>query len=101
MNTAAIVRIEPTDAQLRDAWRRLARRFAWIGTFEDAMEDGVRSRLVRMNALHRPAPRLVTTTPACPPPAMYHGASAPRQHTEQLPGFIDYKRRAAGERDDD
>jgi hypothetical protein len=101
MNTAAIARIEPTDAQLREAWTRLARRFAWIGTYDDAMADQVRSKLVRMNALHPPASRSARIDPPTPAPQHAARPAAPRFHTELLPGFIDNKRRAAGERDDD
>lgn len=97
---AAHVRIEPTDAQLRAAWAKV-RRANWPATFEAAMEDPVLSRIVRMTALH-PAPRPVAA-PAAPQPVatQTHRHAAPRYHAELQPGFVDFKRRASGERDDD
>jgi hypothetical protein len=99
MNAPAseLARIEPTDAQLRAAWA-LLRRHTWPQTFEAAMDDPVLGRLVRMEALHKPAPH--TPAPQRPQPA----PQAPPRPMPQFvppPGYVDIKRRASGERDDD
>ena len=86
---------EPTDQQLRDACARMAQRFRWLGTFEAVMQDPVRSRLVRVAAMHPTAAGTPTRCIAAAPTWR-----APRRHPGPLP-FLDRKRAAAGERDDD
>lgn len=94
---AAIVRIEPTEAEMRAAWTRI-RLPGWPATFEETMEDSVRATLIRMNALHppgtRPAP--VHKPAPTPAPALWQDRDLPPP-----PLFVDRKRAAAGERDDD
>lgn len=104
MAAHAAVRIEPTEAQLRAAWARI-RRHTWPATFEDSMKDAICAALVRMNALHPPAPaRHVSSVAAAPAPAAAHPSAAPRRMPMPVappPGYVDHKRAAAGDRDDD
>lgn len=86
-----------TDEQLRAAWLVCKLR-TWPATFEEAMADAQYSRLVRLNARRidqpcKPAPldpygrwAALTTRPRFAPPP---------------PGWVDHKRAAAGDRDDD
>jgi hypothetical protein len=76
---------EPTEAELIAAWRICARD-TWPATFKEAMADPLCSRIVRITALHpcRPAK-------AAPLPARRFFARP----------AVDFKRAAAGDRDDD
>lgn len=81
-----------SDEQLRAAWAS-CRRATWPETFEEAMANQMCAALVRLQAW-RTARR----------PAGYIApAPAPRRIrvTVLPPGFIDHKRAAAGDRDDD
>lgn len=80
-----------TDEELRAAWQR-RRRTDWPPTFEEAMNDPTFSHLVRIEARLRS--RLAT---AKHQPIARH--AVPAQPTTQP--MLDFKRRAAGERDDD
>ncbi|MDN4591232.1 hypothetical protein DBA29_22375 [Xenophilus aerolatus] len=86
---------EPTEQQLREACARMARRFRWLDAFETVMQDPVRRRLVRVAAMHPTAAGTPARRPAAAP-----GWQAPRRQRRPLP-FLDLKRAAAGERDDD
>lgn len=86
---------EPTDQQLREACARMSQRFRWVGAFETVMQDPVRSRLVRVAAMHPTAAGAPTRRAAAAPTWR-----APRRQPGPLP-FLDRKRAAAGERDDD
>jgi len=93
---------EPTDDQLRDAWRAVARP-EW-GSYEQAKASWVRYSIARSRARllangHRvesPPPALHTpAAPATAPQTRY-----PLRVSDQPIG-LDRKRLAAGERDDD
>ena len=86
--------IEPTDQQLREACARMALRFHWLGSFETVMQDPVRSRLVRVAAMH---PTAACTPARRPTPAPRHSFAQRRIS----PPLFDRKRAASGERDDD
>jgi hypothetical protein len=115
----APVRHEATDEELRAAWN-VCRASSWPATFEETMADPLRSRVVHLVAAGRarkkPLPAVGTlNAPAChvhacdcadvqpsrrcanctlrPPPA--------RAFRAPEPGFVDRKRLAAGDRDDD
>jgi hypothetical protein len=116
----AHVHHEATDEELRAAWR-VCRTRSWPETFEETMEDPLRARLVRTTAAglarkRSPAPAAGSLDePAC----NYHGTAchevrpsrrcancalrpaAPRAFRPPEPGFVDRKRLAAGDRDDD
>lgn len=99
---ATAVRIEPTEAQLRAAWARI-RRATWPATFEASMQDAICAALVRMNALHPPAPiRHVSSGPAAPLAAATPTQLPARRVAPAVPppGYVDHKRAAAGDRDD-
>lgn len=92
------VAAELPEDQLRAAWSQV-RRADWPDTFEEAMADPVRMRLVRMTALH-PTPlapvadrRELRTLTSLPP----RWQTLPRPRV----GYVDHKRAAAGDRDDD
>lgn len=89
-----------SDEQLRAAWRRYKLR-SWPATFEEAMADPVCSRLVRLHAAHIAHPS--TTPGAIPGPTVAPGAApTPRpRFAAPPPGWVDHKRAAAGDRDDD
>lgn len=79
---------------LRAAWQAMRQRACmrhWPQDFDQVMADPVRSRLVRMEALHnlRPHP---TVVPSARRPAYLPVLSAP--------AAFDHKRAAAGDRDD-
>lgn len=93
---------EYTDEQLRLAWRVCKLR-TWPATFEEAMEDATYSRLVRLHAWHIAHPSK-KRQPAAAAPGAAHcpAAPAPRpQLPSRPPGYVDHKRAAAGDRDDD
>jgi hypothetical protein len=96
MAHAALTAIEIPESQLRAAWARL-HRDTWPATFEGAMADAVLSRLVRLHALHPAA----ATPPQAQPEPRHHTRPAIRPYTSPPPGFVDHKRAAAGDRDDD
>lgn len=87
--------IEPTDQQLRDACERMARRFRWADSFETVMQDARRSRLVRLAIAHPSAAEAVAVRTPRP-----FARSFPQAPATGSP-FIDRKRAASGERDDD
>ncbi len=93
-----------TDEQLRAAWAACRPR-TWPDTFEETMADPVRAQMVRLHAWHIANPRKVAAEPAarlatpCPAPS-----AAPAPHRFALthpPGYVDRKRAASGEREDD
>lgn len=97
------VSVEPSDSDLRAAYER-CRRPTWPPTYQDAMDDPVCSRLIRMSALHpaQPAQRrghpwpfmaAVKYRPAPPPAAANASTWTPLR-------VYDLKRAAAGDRDD-
>jgi hypothetical protein len=79
-------RPEPTEQELRLAWRHCWRN-TWPASFEEAMADALLSRMVRITALHPPCPR--------------RPAAVPRSTPIRRPAVFDRKRAAAGDRDDD
>lgn len=86
-----------TDEQLRQAWVD-ARRHTWPETFEAAMPDAARSRLVRLAALRlargeRIGPPPVVTRPRVVRPDLHAPAALP----PSLPARQDRKRAAAGD----
>lgn len=87
--------IELNDQLLREACTRMTARFRWVDDFETVMLDRVRSRLVRLAARHPTAAGL--------PPARAPRAPAHRPQPPPIggPTYIDRKRAASGERDDD
>lgn len=86
---------EPTDQLLRDTCAGMAQRFRWTEDFDVVMRDPVRSRMVRIAALHCAA--LGRSAGYVSRPA---AALAARPRLGALPLF-DRKRAASGERDDD
>jgi hypothetical protein len=79
---------------LQRAWQAMRQRACmrhWPQDFDQVMADPVRSRLVRMEALHNLQPH----RPA--PVAIRRAAVLP---TLTAPPFFDHKRAAAGDRDD-
>jgi len=97
---APAARSDYTDEQLRTAWSACRRR-TWPTTFEDAMADAQCARLVRLQAWlttragkTKPAPVQPTTTLVPAPAPQPRFAALP-------PGYVDHKRAAAGDRDDD
>lgn len=102
-----MARPEPTDEELRTAWMH-CRKASWPATFEEAMQDPVRSRLVRLTALHPPRKfrRAMPTPQSTPRARLFDPVPAARDRQSlPLPGIapavIDRKRAAAGDRDDD
>lgn len=102
-------RPEPTEDELRAAWRRAWRK-TWPDTFEASMADPLLARLVKLEARHPNRGSVVHRTPVhrpdvtpwspAPAPAPHHqGAFAPP--VPRTPPGLDRMRRAAGERDDD
>lgn len=93
--------VQVTDAELRQAFA-LCRGRSWPKTFEEAMADDVRARLITACAhgLHNKAARRaaapVCTTPLPQQPLVQHWP--PRRVDPQH--FVDRKRAAAGDRDD-
>lgn len=86
---------EPTDQQLRDACARMAQRFGWTDGFDVVMQDARRGRLVRLAVAHPSASDVSTGRAARPstrPPFKPPAIGAP---------FLDRKRAASGERDDE
>lgn len=79
---------------LEAAWKNMRMRPClrhWPQEFDQVMADPVRSRLVNLEAMHRPRPRAPVH------PAMRRMADPPVLST---PPFFDHKRAAAGDRDD-
>jgi hypothetical protein len=85
---------EVTDADLRLAWRDM-RRPGWPASFHEAMQDPIRSRLIRLVATHQV--RTTAYRKAYPPAASRHEATVLRWMHQNL---TDLKRAAAGDRDD-
>jgi len=101
---SAVRRPQPTEEELRHAWRH-CRRPTWPETFEEAMADELLSRLVRLNAMHPPR---ANRKPLDTRPHVHVAAPAPRPRIQPAatlrpgqPGLFDRKRAAAGEREDD
>jgi hypothetical protein len=95
---------EPTQDELRTAWAR-CRRHDWPATFEEAMQDALLSRLVRINAMHPARGQRRPTAPTTPARDVTRERTPQRQKALELPGLppghFDRKRAAAGERQDD
>lgn len=95
---------EPTDDQLRAAWRAMATD-EW-GDYERAKQAAVHMALVRLRASLIARGVRVDAAPALhPPPALPPASATPTRpwglrEPHALPG-LDRKRLAAGERDDD
>lgn len=109
-----------TEDQLRAAWARI-RGAHWPATFEETMEDELRASCVHAAAAgfahKRPDTRPAGTLDA--PECRVHQAACldvqarrrcancphrpppPVPHFAPPPGYVDIKRRASGERDDD
>ncbi|MCT8178104.1 hypothetical protein [Variovorax sp. CY25R-8] len=87
--------LDPTEQQLRDACARMAQRFGWTDGFDVVMQDARRGRLVRLAVAHPSAADLATA----------HASRSRARPTFQPPPagvpFLDRKRAASGERDDD
>jgi hypothetical protein len=116
----AHARHEATDEELRAAWR-LCRTHSWPDTFEETMLDPLRERLVRTTAagLTRKRHAREATGTVDEPACSVHGTAChevrasrrcancalrpppPRTFRAPDPGFVDRKRLAAGDRDDD
>jgi hypothetical protein len=84
----------PTPEQYHEAWQH-RRRDTWPATYDAAMNDPIYGRILRIEAgliarRHASRPSQTRTTPA---PVR---TNAPACHA-----VLDFKRRAAGERDDD
>ena len=107
MNAPALAALpEPTEAQLRATWAQL-KRDNWPDTYEEAMEDAVLGRLVKMNARHPPPQvrHVASAALAAPiPAAPATRGAAPARHFSHFtppPGYVDRMRAAAGDRDED
>ncbi len=93
-------RVEVTDAELRQAFA-VCRARSWPHTFEEAMADDTRARLITACAhgLHNNAARRAQAAahgaPVSQAPLVAHWP--PRRAT---PAMFDRKRAAAGDRDD-
>ncbi len=92
--------VQVTDAELRQAFT-LCRARSWPDTFEEAMADETRKRLITACAhgLHNKAARQAQAaqgTPLPQQPLVQHWP--PRRAT---PAMFDLKRAAAGDRDED
>ncbi|SFO51171.1 hypothetical protein SAMN05216567_1019 [Variovorax sp. OK605] len=84
----------PTDQLLRETCARMAERFHWADDFDTVMQDRVRSRMVRLAARHPTAAAGAAPRAPCAP--------AWRPRPPATGGrFLDRKRAASGERDDD
>ena len=82
---------------LRATCEYLALKFpGWPSSFEEAMADPARRRLVEINAKHPPVPAKAVVTPIQRPSL----TARPLTPLGKLPQF-DHKRAASGERDDD
>lgn len=95
MNTAALAHVDipvHTEDELRAAWAVCRNRY-WPDTYEETMKDPERARLVDIVASGRA--NKVTTPAKRPAPALSRFSLRPP------PGYVDLKRRASGERDDD
>ncbi len=85
------------EALLRATCQFLAVKFpGWPSTYEEAMADPLRRRLVEINAKHPPTPSRAVVTPLQRPTL----TAVPLPPLGKLPLF-DHKRAASGERDDD
>ena len=85
---------DPTDEQLRAAFA-LCRSRRWPLSFEEAMSDPLRARLVRVCALGQMRKRMTGQRPAAPAKA-----TTVQPTPWSRPGYVDCKRAAAGDRDD-
>lgn len=108
-------RTEPTEEQLRAAWRRLHRPEWGNASFEADKAAAVRWARVRLAALHPHAAGTATEqdreaahaqalaqhSPAPPRPAGTEARPAPPRPAPSRATGIDLKRAAAGDRDDD
>lgn len=80
-----------TPEEMRTAWLQ-ARRATWPATFDEAMNDPIYFRLIRAKASCISRARDLAAKQAC---------RRPLPVTPVTPPVLDFKRRAAGERDDD
>lgn len=87
--------LEPTEQQLRDACSRMSLRFGWTDGFDVVMQDARRGRLVRLAVAH-PSAANVSTGRAVRPSAL-----PPFKRPVTGSPFLDRKRAASGERDDE
>lgn len=98
MTAQAATPREYSDQQLRAAWAA-CKRPTWPATFEEAMADATHARIVHLHAWLMARPSKAKGAPAAsigtPPPAPRPRFAAPP------PGYVDHKRAAAGDRDDD
>lgn len=92
-------RIEPTEEQLREGWLA-ERRPSWPETFEEAMQDPLRSRLIHLAAARLANGPLTTPPATAERPVEHRGIYLPPP-IPQSPASLDRKRAAAGEKDDD
>jgi hypothetical protein len=99
-----MARVEPTDADLQQAWQE-RKRADWPATFDEVMQDPMLCRLVRMHACHAAITRRIQRPRAeAPAPAQMRNL-APRVAPIDIPlvhqpALFDRKRAAAGDRDD-
>lgn len=91
---------ECTGEQLRAAWAAY-RRDTWPPTFEEAMADPVYSRLVRLHASHLANPSHQPPPSPASPASPARPVAARRLHFAPPSAYVDRKRAAAGDRDDD
>lgn len=109
-----------TDEQLRAAWH-VCRTKHWPDTFEETMQDPLRARIVETVATGLARKRAPDSRPAGTlerPTCRIHQAACEevrpsrrcancphrppaQQHFAPPPGYVDRKRLAAGDRDDD
>jgi hypothetical protein len=116
----APVRHEATDEELRAAWR-VCRTRAWPESFEETMQDPLRALMVQTTAVGLARKRTRPTQPTGTldvPVCRIHDAACeevqpsrrcancphrppPARHFAPPPGYVDRKRLAAGDRDED
>jgi hypothetical protein len=94
--------VDVTEELLRQAFQA-ARRPNWPGSFEEAMQDAIYSRLVRINAVRLARGQSIGSSTVIRRPAVKAPGldRTPPRTTPQLPLPLDRKRAASGERDDD
>lgn len=102
MSAVHVQSSEYTDEQLYAAWKAVKLR-SWP-TFDECMGDAQYSRLVKLQAWRNAHPSKPSDA-ATPTPTPCPAAVRPPQQRQFFlappPGFVDRKRAAAGDRDDD